>query len=50
MPNTTKNRKIPAVPETAEIKPSVVTESIVCIGLKPVASKPPAKIPIKSDE
>ena len=51
MPSNTRNIKIPALPETAEIKPSVVILSIAWMGLKFLTDKrPPTKIPTKSEE
>ena len=49
-PRSTRKIKIPALPETAEINPSVVMASTVWMGLKFVAKSPPAKIPINSEE
>ena len=49
-PKITKNMKIPAVSEIAEIKPLLITVSMVLVKLKLVANKPPNKIPMKSEE
>ena len=48
-PRITRNMNMPALPEMAGTKPSFIIVSTVPMGLKPVASSAPTRMPMNSE-